>query len=196
MVVDAIHDYNETVQNFGVTPVFMERTEMPPPDMDGIKQMAGVKLPPAHAAMRYSGKIKTDANFRFGVYSTVKMIKKLFKKPIQNEREYALRALRDSISLIKRETEKTMIDQFKNLRENIKFQYMLKLANGASGVIFQELSNRFQTYQTDLSRLTSLLDDKGTAKENAVMILREARIRAEEISERIDRARQLIGPTG
>ena len=123
------------------------------------------------------------------------MIKKLFKKPIQNEREYALRALAESVPLIKRETEKSIIDQFKNLRENIKFQYILKLVNGVSDVVFKELSNRFQTYQTDLSRLTALLNDEGSAKENAVMILKEADIKAKEISNNIDQARQLISGT-
>ena len=195
MVLDAIFDYNETVKNFGVTPVFMERTQVPPPDMDDVKNMTHVALPPARATMRYSGKIKTDANLRFGAYSAVKLIKKLFKKPIQNEREYALRALGDSVSLIKRETEKSIVEQFKNLRENIKFQYLLKLANGASNVIFQELGNRFQTYQTDLSRLSSLLDDKGADKENAMMILNEAKAGTDEILAGIDQARQLIGKT-
>ena len=195
MVLDAVKEYNETVTTFGVTPIFITKSEMGPVDMDQIKQMVNIKIPPAEATMRYSAKIKTDAVIRLGFYSAVKMIKKLFKKPIQNEREDSHQALRDSVRMFKREMEKSIIEQFKNYRENIKFQYLLTLVNSASSHIFQEVSNRFQAYQTDLSKLTELINDKGTTKADAVALLKTAGSTATEIAAKIDDTRYLVEDT-
>jgi GTPase SAR1 family protein len=193
MILDAISDYNETTVKFGLSSSFLHSpggTALP--DMDLIKSLAGIKLPPMEAAMRYSAKIKTDAVMRFSFYAVMKRIKILLKKPVGNEREDALRALKDSVVLIRRETQRSILEQFKNYRENIKFQYILVLVNGASNHICQELGDRFQGYQTDLSRLTELMDVKGAGKQDSIAILKEAGEMVDEIFRRIDESRLAI----
>ena len=79
------------------------------PDFEPLKQILGLKLPPSDATMRYSAKIKTEAIARLGFYSVIKLVKKILKKPIQDENEQEIQALGDGIKRMKRETEKSII---------------------------------------------------------------------------------------
>ncbi|MBW1894750.1 MAG: hypothetical protein JRI91_13790, partial [Deltaproteobacteria bacterium] len=192
MVLDTLDDYNDTVKDFDILPIHVNHKPIEAPNMDSVKQVIGLKLPLAEATMRYSAKIKTGAIIHLGAYKMVNLIKKLFKKPVQNQREEAILALKGGVDRMKRETEKAMAYHFKNYRENIKFQYILRLVEGASNYFFDELKNRFQIYLTDLSQLIALVDDKGTSKEGTAGTLQEMEIMAKDIIQRVGQMRQRV----
>ncbi len=50
------------------------------PDLETIRKIAGLSLPPAAATMHYSAQIKTEAVMRFGFYKIVNLVKKAMKK--------------------------------------------------------------------------------------------------------------------
>jgi GTPase SAR1 family protein len=192
MVLDVLAEYRNAVEKMGILLDFSDSKAGPRLNMEIIKQVMALRLPPSESAMRYSAKIRTDAVLRLGFYSAIKIVKKLFKKPFQNPREESLLALRDGMRRIKRETETFMIYHFKNYRENIKFQYILKLVQGTATYIYEEVDNRFHFYLADLSQLTMLIDDKETTKEEAVRVLNEMNDKNTQIVNGIERVRNFL----
>ena len=194
MIVDSFSDYNQMLGEFGImNGVVLQGAEIQSPDMEMILRMSGLKFPAADATMRYSARIKTDALLRFGFFSIIKNIKRLFKKPIENEKEDAELALIQSMARMKQETGKSILYNFKNYRENIKFQYIMKLVEKVSEFMLEELDERFQFYMTDLTRMAELVDDKETSRKNTLEGLAEMDRRADDILNRIRMAKERIG---
>ncbi len=126
-------------------------------DLASLKRMVGLALPSMSTAIRYSARVRTEAVVRFGVYSMAKVIRKLLKKPARPEREEHLRALRDGVRRLKRETDEALVFHFKNYRENFKFQYMFKLVDVAVGQLDAILRERFNSVDADLSGIRDLM---------------------------------------
>ncbi|MBU4002351.1 MAG: dynamin family protein [Proteobacteria bacterium] len=191
MILDSFEDDNQMLSALGGLPGSVNHGAATyGPDLDMIKRISGLKFPPADTTMRYSAKIKTDAFIRLSFYSALKMLKKLFKKPVENEREDAIAALKQSMVRMKKETVESIRYNFKNYRENIKFQYVLKLVEKVSEFMIGELGDRFQLYMTDLTRLSGLLDDKEISRKDALTLLSEMDLMADSILDRIHSARK------
>ena len=136
--------------------------------METIRNLAGLALPPAGTQMSYSAKIRTEAVMRLGVYKVVKVIKKIFKKPLRDEREEALLALQDGFQRIKRETERSILFHFKDYKENIKFQFLMKLIDATSAHLQEALTDRFQAYATDSSSMVNLVHKEQSEKQHTL----------------------------
>jgi len=135
------------------------------PELDAIRKMAGLSLPPAAATMRYSAQIKTEAVMRFGFYKLVNLVKKAMKKTGDKAHGEQFLALASGIKRMKRETERSILFHMKDYRENIKFQYMLKLADAAASALYSQVQERFQHHGADLSRLVDLMGEERLDKE-------------------------------
>ncbi len=197
MAEEALAEYHRTMKEFGISRMLPEqnrenRHTVLMPDTDLVKRTAGLTLPPLSAAMRYSAKIKTEAILRSGFYSVIRTIKKLLKRPVHNEREGGLAALKIGLSRLKHETERSVTFQFKDYRENLKFQYLFKLTDALSGILHDLLADQFQTYISDLSQIAGQVGEKQTDKEEISQRLKEMEERAAEIGERISRIRSAI----
>ena len=103
--------------------------------------------------MHYSAHMKTDAVLHLGAYALLRIIRKVFKKPIGKRGSEEIKALKDGIRRLKRETELSVYAHFKDYRENIKYQYMLRLVNATSAKLFEGLTEHFNVYVTDLNVL-------------------------------------------
>ena len=192
MVQEAISDYNKTIESLGIFPAQELQRSTVSADLESIKNVVGLKLPPGDATMRYSARIKTEAIVHLGFYKVLKVFKKLLKKPVQNEKEGEFQALKDGLKRMKRETERSIIDHFKNYRENIKFQYIFKLVEAASNKLYEGLVERFQAYVTDLSETVDLVNDKQSDKQQAYEILKEMEIASNDVSIRVNKVREKI----
>jgi GTPase SAR1 family protein len=135
------------------------------PELDAIRKMAGLSLPPAAATMRYSAQIKTEAVMRFGFYKLVNLVKKAMKKTGDKAHGEQFLALASAIKRMKRETERSILFHMKDYRENIKYQYMLKLADAAASALYSQVQERFQHHGADLSRLVDLMGEERLDKE-------------------------------
>ena len=192
MVQEAISDYNKTIESLGIFPAQELQRSTVSADLESIKNVVGLKLPPGDATMRYSAKIKTEAIVHLGFYKVLKVFKKLLKKPVQNEKEGEIQALKNGLKRMKRETERSIIDHFKNYRENIKFQYIFKLVEAASNKLYEGLVERFQSYVTDLSETVDLVNDKQSDKQQAYEILKKMELASNDVGIRINKVRGKI----
>jgi hypothetical protein len=192
-IQEAISDFNMGVGNFEIN-LDLEpyRHRFISEDFDSIKGILGLKLPPSDTTMRYSAKIKTEAILRLGFYSLLKILKKILKKPIQNEKEGEIEALKDGVKRMKRETEHSVLAHFKDYRENIKFQYLFKLAEGVSNTLYNSLIDRFQAYVTDLSRSIELIGKQQNDKQRTIEIFNAMEEDSKDLNHRIHRVRERI----
>ncbi|BBO74048.1 hypothetical protein DSCW_14650 [Desulfosarcina widdelii] len=135
------------------------------PELETIRKTAGLSLPPAAATMRYSAQIKTEAVMRFGFYKLVNLVKKALKKTGDKAHGEQFLALASGIKRMKRETERSILFHMKDYRENIKYQYMLKLADAAASALYGQVQDRFRHHGADLSRLVDLMGEERLDKE-------------------------------
>lgn len=193
MVQDALVEYSKLMESFGIECIQTKQKKIELPDMDAIKGMIGLSLPPVVAALSYSAKIKTEAVVRLGFYAVVKVFKKIIKRPIQHNEEELL-ALKGSVLRLKRETERSISFLFKDYRENIKFQYIFKLVAAVSKNLYEALLDRFQAYVTDLSNVVQLVSSKKVDKHQTFELLKEMELASREINQRINAFREKIEP--
>ncbi len=158
MIRDTLAEYNRILKNTGINPVSKIQDNLELPDMNFIKNNNGLTLLPAAASMNYGIQIKTHAFTRLGVHRMFKSLKKLFRVEI-DEKEYLIAALKESISRLKKDTEKSLILHFRDYCENMKFQYIFRLVDAVSGILYDMLLDRFYTYTSDLSSITAVIDE-------------------------------------
>lgn len=196
MVQDAIIEYNKMMGNFGINSSRKNQEKIGLPDMDSIKSITGLALPPAVASINYTAKIKTEAVIRLGFYTVLKFFKKILKKPLQTKNEQEVLALKDGVLRMKRETEKSVVFHFKDYQENIKFQYIYKLIEAASNSLYETLIDRFQVYGTDLSDIVERINNKLINKQRASEILEDMEQTSMGIDGRINIIREKIASNG
>ncbi len=155
-------------------------------ELETIRKVAGLSLPPAAATMHYSTQIKTEAVMRFGLYKIVHFVKRVFKKPAKKGRQELLLALSSGVKRMKREVERSILFHLKDYKENIKFQYMLKLADAAAEALYQKMMERFQYYGTDLSNLVEQIDEKRLDKEKLSILLKQMEKDSQSLLSRIN----------
>jgi hypothetical protein len=195
MLNDVLDEYNRTLDRFGISPVRDRRRPIPIPDVDAIRQEAGVSLPTAEASLRYSARIRSDAMVRLGLFSFLRFFKKLImRSKAVDAGENRRRALAAGLSRLKAETRESILFHFKDYRENLKYQYLFKLVDAATGQLNGALIHRFGAYEGDLSKIVQLTEkgQGGSARlsdqiedVNAILI---------DLQTRIDQLRERIAP--
>jgi GTPase SAR1 family protein len=191
LIQEALIEYNDTLQRYGIS---LDQ-QVPPleiPDISIIKNISGLRLPPAGATLHYSTKIKSEAIMRLGFYRVIGLIRKAFRRSVRDKSSESFAALKDGVKRMKRETEKSIISHFKDYRENIKFQYVFKLVDAVSSALFEALLDRFQNYVTDLSKLVEGMEGHKEGKDSATDILEEIESVSTSIQERIRQTREKI----
>ena len=163
-----------------------------PPTMDRVTSAGSVSPPPLSAAMHYSTKIKTEAILRLGIYRVVRNVSNLFRKSANREGEETLRALKDAIRRMKRETGKSVAFHLKDYRENLKFRYLFKLAETTSDGFGQAVLDRFQAYFSDLSATMERIGSSQDDKARAVKILNEMEQVSRQLNKKLDLIRKEI----
>jgi GTPase SAR1 family protein len=190
MVKDALAEYNHSLEPFGIaisqvqTPSFGKR------ELESIKTMLKLTVPPVAATMHYSAKIKTEAIARLGVYTLARIFNKIFKKVDPPQGSEGIEALRAGVRRMKRETQRSLLANFKDYRENIKFQYVFKLVDAASARLQQGLEERFQSYFGDLHHIMEEMGQHKTHQQHLTTVLGKMKTRSAAIAQRLDHMRQ------
>ena len=107
----------------------------------------------------------------------------------ERKKEKEVLALKDSVLRVKRETEKSIISHFKDYKENIKYQYVLRLVDAVAGQLHEELTERIQVYASDLSMFVDRINNTRIDKEHLSRTMNELVLSAEKISSHIDTLR-------
>jgi GTPase SAR1 family protein len=168
MVKDTISRYEETLKNVGVELTGHNFDYEFSFSVDTTMKMTGLSVPPLASSLQYTAKIRAEAVLRLGYYNFARLIKKLFKRSIQNKEEGEILALRDSIKRIKRETERSLVFHLGDYRENLKFQYIYKLVDVASNNLYDTLFDRFRIFTTDISEMMEMIDNEHKVKKKAI----------------------------
>ena len=187
---DALSDYRTSMSSMGVTPVQDRMDSIHIPELDAVKSRLGLRLPSAGVSLRYSARIKTEAVVKLGCYTLVTLLKRPLKKSIQNRQEDESHALKDGVGRMKRETERSIVSHFKDYQENLKFQYIFKLADTAFQSLLECLMERFEAYSTDISRITQWADGHQTDKGQVSQTLNGMWIKSRETAQQIKSIRE------
>ena len=129
---------------------------------------------------------------RLGIYREIRNVSKFFRKSANREGEETLRALKDAIRRMKRETGKSVSFHLKDYRENLKFRYLFKLAEAASDSFAQTVLDRFQAYFSDLSVTMKRIGASQNDKAKAVSILDEMDRISRQLNTKLDLIRKEI----
>ena len=164
------------MERFGVTANFEDRSEIELPDMEALIRQAGLRPPTIIAAMQYTASVKTAAIVRFGFFNLHRRVKKLLKKPVKERKDVVQKALTGGVQQMKRETLKSLGDNLKDYRENLKFGYFSKLVDETTKSLAETLLERFQIYFNDLSTVGGKISDKSVDKEQASDILKDMKL--------------------
>ena len=195
MIQDAIAEYNSMIGSLEIKRSQNNQKRIELANIGAIKDITGLAFPPAVAPMRYTTKMKTEAVMHLGLYTVIKIFKRIFKKPIQSKNEDEMRALKGGVLRVKRETERSIVFHFKDYQENIKFQYINKLVEAVSKSLYESLLDRFQAYVADLSNIVELINNKLIDKKRTTEILNEMEQSSREIDDRINIIREKIEST-
>ena len=188
MVQDALIEYKNTIGELvGVELDPADENSISSLDIDSLRSVAGLHLPPAVAVMHYSATIKTEAILRFGFFSLYKVFLKIFKKKTHGKKG-EFNAIEGGVIRMKREAEKSVGYHFRSYRENIKFQYVFKLADAVSGSLCESLLGRFNAYDTDLVDMTAQIDEKQLDKEQVFDILKNIKNLSADFGNKISHA--------
>jgi len=186
LVQDTFQRYEETLRNVGVQLSSQSSKSDFSFNVDTIKRVSGLSMPPLISSLQYTTRIRTDAIVRLGFYNFIKVMKKLFKRPIQNDKEGEILALRDGIKRIKRETERSLVFHLGDYRENLKFQYIFKLVDVASNNLHDILLDRFQIFTSDISEMMELIGKQHEVKEKAIEALADMDSSLPDIAYKLD----------
>jgi GTPase SAR1 family protein len=192
MLCDVYDEYIRLMKTLGVSLNTEEQPTIELPDMEAQIQQPGVNPPKLVTTMRYSAKIKTAAILRLGVYSLQRNLKKLLKKPANKRAEVVRQALSGGIQQMKRETLKSLVEQLKDYRENLKFAFLLKLVENSSENLTALMLDRFQLFFTDLAAVADRLNSTKADKQRTSEILREMNQRTAAVKGSIGHLRRRI----
>jgi hypothetical protein len=192
MLSDAYAEYIRMMKELGVSLNIEGQPKIELPDMVAQLQQSGLNPPKLAATMHYSVKIKTAAILRLGVYSLQRNLKKLLKKPAGKRAEVVRQALSGGIQQMKRETLKSVVEQLRDYRENLKFAFLFKLVESFAENLSDLMLDRFQLFFTDLAAVADRLDSTRTDKQRTSTILKEMDQRTMEVKGSIGHLRRRI----
>ncbi len=195
MLSDAYDQYIRMMKKLGVSLNIEGNPKIELPDMIAHIQQTGLNPPKLVTTMRYSAKIKTAAILRLGVYSLRRNLKKLLKKPASKQAEVVRQALKGGTQQMKRETLKSVVEQLKDYRENLKFAFLLKLVESSAENLKDLMLDRFQLFFTDLAAVADRLDSTKADKQRTLEILKEMDQSTAEVKGSIGNLRKRIEQT-
>ncbi len=195
MIAEAMAGYSKTLSAYGGHRLQPGRQEPETSvDLKEVKQIIGLQLPPARANLRYSANIKTEAVMRLGFYTAVSLFRQIFKKEKSPGPEQGLQALAAAAVRMKKEIKRSLVAQFKDYRENIKFQYLIRLVDAAAARQKELMSEQFDSYLTDLGQALEAISGTNRERdryartmerlmEETGALLRQARLLDESMAE-------------
>ena len=141
--------------------------------------------------MNYTARIRTEAILRLGFYRLVTGFKKVLKKPVRRGEE-DLRALKEGMARIRRETQNSLLFHLKDYQENLKFKYLFHIIEIAAERLSQAVTQQLQAYSADFGALSERVIIQQGDKERAAAVLEEMSRSCRGMGEQISRLKQDI----
>ena len=192
MVSDTIGGYQDAMKRLGVNLLEKQDGARAVAEFKQLKLKTALSLPPLRTTMNYSAGIKTETVLRLGVYTATRLFKRLFRIKADSRMHQKIKALEDGVKRIKRETERSLILHFKDYRENIKFQYVVKFIDLLSSRLHEILLEQFRSYSTDVSKIMELVKGKHGDKASMMEKLNRMEQRSNAFTRRMETIREQI----
>ena len=192
MLSDSYDEYMRMIKKLGVSLNIEGQPNIELPDMAAWIQQSVLNPPKLVTTMHYSARIKTAAILHLGAYSLQRNFKKILKKPASKKEEVFRQALRSGTQQMKRETLKSVVEQLKDYRENLKFAFLFKLVEKFAENLSDLMIDRFQLFFTDLTAVADRLDSTKTDRQQTSNILEEMDQRAAEVKGSIGHLRRRL----
>ncbi len=192
MIEDAYDEFSGILGRNSSNPATKKRSSKAEPRMVSIIKTSDANPPPLVAALHYSAKVRTEAIMRLGFYRALRNVKTLFRKSSDPKGQEALKALKDAARRMKRETEKSVVFNLKDYRENLKFRFLFKLVDATSEGFAQAVLDRFQAYFSDLSATIEGVGTNQKNKTRAMKILDDMDQACQALNARISKVREGI----
>ncbi len=132
-------------------------------NMDEIKKILGIQLPPKVFEAQYSSKIKTRVMTDFGLKALSQFLSSFFDKPTRFS--FAL-ALKKAANKIKIENRKIFKRQFEQYGIELKTQYFSPLITSVSREFKEKTRERFNQYQDLNIKIDHFFSFKASEKED------------------------------
>jgi len=161
------------------------------PSVESLLRSSGLSHPPLASAMNYTARIRTEAILRLGFYRLVTGFKKVLKKPVRRGEE-DLRALKEGMARIRRETQNSLLFHLKDYQENLKFKYLFHVIEMAAERLSQAVTQQLQAYSADFGALSERVIIQQGDKERAAAVLEEMSRSCRRMGEQISRLKQDI----
>ncbi|MCK4534157.1 MAG: hypothetical protein KAT81_01425 [Syntrophobacterales bacterium] len=190
---NALQKYEEALENVGISSRRHTFDEMYSIDLENLKKRIKCNVPKLISSLRYTAKIRTEAIMRLKYYDLVKLIKKVLKKDIQNEKAGEILALKDGVQRIKKETIRSIISSLNNYKENLKFLYFFRLIDEAPKILNGMLLDRFYVFTVDISATADSIGKEQSVKEDTINTLELMDDSLQTLSFRILRLREDMG---
>ncbi|MBW1769968.1 MAG: dynamin family protein, partial [Deltaproteobacteria bacterium] len=168
MIQDALDQYQRTAEKLGIKIEQRPFRPVKSPDMGMVKGDASLSIPPLVTTLRYSGRIKTEAILRLGMYNTLRAMRKLLRKRTGGELESAMRSLDDSVRRIKEQLRESIAAHLLDYKENLKYQYFFKLVDAVSDSLYETLVDRMRAFTGGLSDMSGLIENQHTAGDQMI----------------------------
>ncbi len=195
LLSDTFDNYIGLIKRLGLSLKMEGRPSIEFSEIDTRYRQTGLKPPKLVTTMHYSARIKTTAILSLGVFSLQRNVKKLLKKPASQQEEVFRRALSGGIRQMKRETLKSVVEQLRDYRENLKFAFLLKQVENAAEHLTHLMLDRFQVFFTDIVAVAARLENTKSDKQRTAEILNEMRQWAANVKGSIDHLRRRIEKT-
>jgi hypothetical protein len=124
-----------------------------------------------------------------GFYRLVTGFKKVLKKPVRRGEE-DVRALKDGMVGIRRETQHSLLFHLKDYQENLKFKYLFHVIETAAQRLSQAVTQQLQAYSADFGALSERVILQQGDKERAAAVLEEMSRNCRRMGEQISRLKQ------
>jgi GTPase SAR1 family protein len=162
------------------------------PGVESLLRGSGLEQPPLSGSLNYSARIRTEGVLRLGLYRLLTGVKKAMKKRVVSG-EDALRAMKQVMNRIKRETRQSLVFNLTDYQENLKFGYLYRMADTVARRLSEAVSEQLRAYAADFGVLAGKLNAKREDKQRAVAVLAEMETRCRELGERIEQLQQDLG---
>ena len=196
MIQDALDQYQRTAEKLGIKIQQRAFKSVKSPDMGMVKSDARLSIPPLVTTMRYSGRIKTEAILRLGVYNTFRAVRKLLKKKTGGELESAMRSLDDSVRRIKEQLRESIADHMLDYKENLKYQYFFKLVDAVSNSLYEALVDRMRAFTGSLSDMSGLIENQSMARDRMITEFVSLKESVSAVLDKVKTAERLLDGEG
>lgn len=184
LIEDAYDEFCRLMQSLGIPIECIRPEALGLPTVESLLRSSGLSLPPLVTTIGYTARIRTEAILRRGLYRAASQLKKALKKPVKAGAD-DLRALRESVQRIKRETRESLAFHLRDYQENLKFTYLYRLTEVVVSRLSEAVAEQLEAYSADFATLADRVSTRQVDKERAAAVLQDMDERCRRVAERL-----------